>query len=164
MNTKNKFAIGMILVIALALGLVFTGQTVGSNCQMTVDLNNGLSGTDATVNIRNVASGLGDGDTFAVIEGSNFQWSLKINGFISGWKTATGECGGELDVTDDDYCEMDINIPDGCPQNTACKEDKDCEVLITVNIRNLGKGYEDGDKVTLPTSINIQYSPEFLAL
>jgi hypothetical protein len=158
MNAKNKFAIGTILVIALALGLVFTGQASDSVCQMTVDLNKGLTETDATVNIRNGPSGLGNDAPFDVIAGSNFQWSLTINGFTSGWKTATGVCNGELDVTDDDYCEMEINIPDGCLKNNACGEDKDCEVPITVNIRDLGNGYKDSDKVTLPTSINIQYS------
>lgn len=89
-------------------------------------------------------------DCVCIPRSINIQWSLTLEPepdkkFTSKWKTKHVDCN-DLVVTDNDWCEMEINIPE---------EIKD---IAEVNIRNLGNGYTNGQKVKLPTSINIQWS------
>jgi hypothetical protein len=127
----------------------------------TVKLPQELIDAGATVSIRYAVSGLGDGDTFDAVPGKNFQWKLEVNGFESGYKTTSVACDGILEVTTADYCEMEIQVPDVCPQcpeAEACANPEDCQVPIEVAIRYSKFGWlGNGAKVILPKGINIQW-------
>ena len=158
---KRRFLAAALLV--LALGLTFlvpaTVAQAVDPCNMTVKLPGELQTAGATVNIRYGASGLGDGDTFAVTDGSNFQWTLTVNGFTSGYKTAPGVCDGDLEVTAGDWCEMEIVIPPGCPSDgVGCGNAGDCLADIEVAIRHSSFGWMgNGATVILPQCIDIQW-------
>jgi hypothetical protein len=158
---KWKFLAVVLLVLALGLtvGCGLAAKAVDSDpsdqiqtvpvvlgqqdgCAMTVDLG-GLVGEGATVDINHGPQDLGHGDSFGVTGGSNFNWRLTVSGFTSGWKTGTGVCGGNLEVEDDDWCRMGVDLGGLAG--------------ATVDINHGPQDLKHGDSVILPTSINISW-------
>jgi hypothetical protein len=115
---------------------------------MEIQMPQELADAGAKVAIRYSSLGwLGKGDKVYLPTSINIQWKLKVNGFESGYKTKHVDCS-PLVVETGDWCLMEIQVPDPGLRNAGAQ----------VAIRYSSFGWMGhGDKVYLPTSINIQW-------
>ena len=137
----KRILAGTLLLLALFLAIAGVAAADDGGCQMEVQ---GLP-TGARVDIDHGPQDLGNGGTFAVTAGAGFRWRLEANGFNGPWRTGTGTCGGTLQVTSAEYCDMKIaGLPGGAK----------------VDIDHGPQNMVNDDTVLLPQGIKVRWRVE----
>lgn len=94
------------------------------------------------IDLRYGPHGIVDGEAILLPVGMQLQWRFSANGFRGPWLNQTIESSSSIVVDQSVYCAMPIDIPlsEG-----------------TVDLRYGPHGLENGDSVTLPQNINVQW-------
>jgi len=118
--------------------------------QATVQMPDDLAAAGAKVNIAydNPNKDYANGDQFDYVPGKDFQWQLKVSGFSGPMKTRTLGCDGILEVTDADYCKMQVQMPDDLAAAGA---------KVNISFDNPNRTYGDDVYVYLPKGISISW-------
>jgi len=116
---------------------------------MTMGMPDGLVASGARVNIRYDSPDrlFGRGEGLYLPSGITVQWQLKVSGFTGNYQSKLVD-GSQLQVTDDHYCLMEIQMPAGLSSAGG-----------GVNIRydSPDRIYGSGEKIHLPKGITIQW-------